>query len=213
MRLEEVRNYPGGITIGEPWAGDRKQGAYRAGCEFAKEILGVGLGKCLVIGSALFEARELSELGWDVTYLDLRDPKEPDLRVVVSDARDLPFPNKSFDAISTTCVITHAGTGRYGDSLDFEHGDEIMLKEIERVLKPGGRGALSFGPCLGGAMVRLGTVHRAYTVDEVKRLMGLANLKLSEIRIWSDRQQKWVPQPLSLDPEEPDYVSVNASKT
>ena len=209
-RLEEVRDYPRGSTLGEPWMRDSRPGAYRAGCDFAKETLGKGKGrKCLVIGSAIFEAFEIKEFGWDVTYLDIRDPDESAFKVVVGDAQNIPLPDKSFDAVSTTCVINHAGTGRYGDGVDLERGDEIMLNEIARVLKPGCRAALSFGPCVNyKSTIRLGTIHRAYTVGEVERLLGLTPFKVKEIRIWSDQNRKWIPEPVSSDPESPDYISV-----
>ena len=206
-RTEQIRPYPTPATLGEAWTPEAKPGAYRAGCDFAREVLGVGRGSCLVIGSALFEAQELKDLGWEVTYLDLRDPGKQSFKVVVADARDMQFADKSFDAVSTTCAITHIGTGRYGDRLDFDGGDEETLQQIARVLKLGGVGALSFGPCIKGDIsIRLGLIHRAYAVSDVSRL--LKPFEVEQIRIWSDVEMMWIAEPVSENPESPDYISV-----
>jgi len=50
----------------------------------------------------------------------------------------LPFPDASIGSLSCQHVIEHIGLGRYGDPLDPE-GSIKAVKELERILKPGGK--------------------------------------------------------------------------
>lgn len=197
-------------TVDENWTLEPRGGFYQAGAELAKEHL---TGKCLVIGSALFEAEWLKEKGLSVTYADLRKaPFEPS---VVCNAVDLPFPDESFDSVSTTNVITHVGTGRYGDDLN-THGDEVMLSQIERVLKKGGKAHLGFGPCSSfPKMVRVGRAHRVYTEKEARRMLSKTSLKVEVLKIYGNDLGRWL-----MDWEEPrknlyntDFISAIVTKT
>ena len=166
-------------TPDEPWT-PKRQGAhwYNVSTDFALRHLGQGAGKCLVIGSPLFEASELADAGWDVTYLDIRTPPELDSRLtfVQHDASSLPFPDESFDAVSTACVLCHAGMGRYGDPV-IEDADEKVIAEIARVLKPGASAAVTFGPVIDAPMMMLlGDCQRIYTLSEAMRMTQHAGL-------------------------------------
>lgn len=166
-------------TPDEPWT-DRRSRAhwYNASADFALRGLGDGPGRCLVIGSPLFEASELADAGWAVTYLDVRKPTVMDARLwfVQHDATAMPFADASFDAVSTSCVLCHAGMGRYDDPL-VEDGDELILAEIARVLKRSGLAAVTFGPVIDqDMMLRFGNMQRVYTLSEARRMVANAGL-------------------------------------
>lgn len=167
-------------TPDEPWTYKRERSHwYNFSADFAVRMLDEGRGKCLVIGSPLFEATEIADAGWDVTYLDVRIPPVIDSRFtfVQHDACRLPFPDSSFDAVSTSCVLCHAGMGRYGDPL-IEDGDELILGEIKRVLKLHGLAAVTFGPVIDQAMMmRFGNTQRVYTLTEARRMISKWDLK------------------------------------
>ena len=168
-------------TPDEPWTPRRERAHwYNVSADFALRTLGPGAGACLAIGSPLVEASELADAGWDVTYLDVRSPPALDsrLKFVQHDATALPFADESFDAVSTTCVLCHAGMGRYGDAV-LEDADEKVLAEIARVLKPGGLAAVTFGPVIDAPMMlRLGDCQRIYTLAEAGRMAMVAGLRI-----------------------------------
>lgn len=165
-------------TVDEPWTLARPRAHwYNASADFSLRTL-TGKGKCLVIGSPLFEASELADAGWQVTYLDVREVPLHDARLqyVQHDAREMPFAGDSFDAVSTACVLCHAGMERYGDARD-DDADELILSEIARVLKPGGLAAVTFGPVMAAPMMlRLGDCHRIYTMTEARAMVTRAGL-------------------------------------
>lgn len=173
-------------TPDEPWTYHRPRAHwYNASADFAVRNLGAGQGKCLVIGSPLFEATELRDAGWNVTYLDVRKPVLLDSLIdfIQCDATELPFPNESFDAISTSCVLCHAGMGRYGDPV-VEDGDELILSGIARVLKPGALAAITFGPVIDqDMMMRFGNMQRVYTLAEARRMVSAAGLKEERVEV------------------------------
>lgn len=204
-------------TVDEKWnTGSREGHWYGASTEFAKESLGDGAGRsCLVIGSPLTEADALTALGWKITYLDVRRPAVLRWKFVQCDATAISFPDESFDAVSSSCVLTHVGTGRYGDGNNRRHGDEIALAHIARVLKKAGAAALTFGACADrGKMVRLGSLHRIYTIGECQRMLAAAGLTISAMKIWSAQNKRW----LSADEtptesiDSPDYISFKVIK-
>jgi hypothetical protein len=186
----------------------KKDHWYVASADFAKGHLGKGNGRsCLVIGSPLFEAKDLERMGWEVTYLDVRQPSLRFRRFVQADATKIPLPDSSFDAVSTACVLTHAGLGRYGD-LVVENGDELMLAEIARLMKPDTVAAVTFGGVVTADLpVRIGNFHRIYTVKEAERMCALVGLKIEDVKIWSTTQLKWVETP-TTDLENFDYLSM-----
>lgn len=80
----------------------------------------------------------------------------------------LPFDDGSLDSISSLCVIEHIGLGRYGDAIN-AYGSEKAIRELARVLKPGGHLLLSV-PVDEECRVYF-NAHRAFTRDYLLRLL------------------------------------------
>jgi SAM-dependent methyltransferase len=205
----------------EEWQGLYRGHWYEAGLRFAEHHLKGVEGSCLVVGSPLEEVRVLR--GWlDVTYLDIRKPPDAFGKHVVADCMKIPFEDETFDCLSSTCVLTHVGTGRYGDGMDEEYGDEVALKEMARVLKKGGVGAIQFGPFIESpVMIQCSLVHRVYSLGEVARMCEVAGLKIFEVGIWDYRTRHWnsekienpnIPQKIEFQVGETDYISVAVRK-
>ncbi len=174
-------------TVGEPWACHPHEVAWGgAGKGFALE-LGPGNNRhCLVVGSPVFELKAIQDHGWRTTFVDVRRPP-PDLipHSIVADIAELPFVDQSFDAAASSCVLCHAGLGRYGDSVA-EDGDLKGLRELARVLRPGALAAILFGPCAFGLdeTLALGTVHRIYRPESALALATEAGFLPLGVVIW-----------------------------
>lgn len=154
-------------TANETWAMS-DTAWYKTASDFAASKLINGKGKwCLVIGSPIPELRKLEANGWDCVYTDCRQPPADVQRWFQADATALPSGGAFYDAVSSTCVVCHAGLGRYGDPVK-PNGDVAVMREIFRVLKPGGLAVVCFGPC-SPQMRRsaiYGNVHRIYKIDD-----------------------------------------------
>ena len=181
---------------------------YNGSADFAVGEL-KGNGRCLVVGSPLFEAFELQDEGWSVTYVDVRKPPTDRLRWVFGDASDLPFDDESFDAVSSSCVICHVGLGRYGDG-ESEDGDYRMMREIRRVLKPGGLAVLSLPVASIEITERFGTCHRIYAMREVNEIVRQAGMTVVKAAVWDAAFGRWRPtsERLADTLALPDYLSV-----
>jgi len=123
---------PKSVGVREQWHQDRgshENHQYGGACDFAERTLGKGEGrKCLVVGSPIFEVEMLGQNGWEVTWIDVREPKRKPKRFIKMDALDLDrLEAESFDALSSTCLLTHVGTGRYGDRFQPD-GDLVALR-------------------------------------------------------------------------------------
>lgn len=175
-------------TPNETWTLERpirSRLMYGIAADKSSSFLGEGLGRtCLVIGSPIFEASMLGSHGWDITYLDVRDPPRHQLhKVIQCDATQIPLPNNSFDAVSSTCVLAHVGLGRYGDKLT-SNGDDLMLGEIHRVLKPSAKAALTFGNVSEeDQTIRLGTCHRIYSRSETRKMVK--DFEIVKEEVWN----------------------------
>lgn len=159
---------------------------YEAAAKFAIHYLGAGHGRsCLVIGSPIFEANYLFQNGWNITYLDVRQPPRGSFIYVRGDVSRLPFDDQVFDAVSTTCVLCHVGLGRYGDP-EAEAGDRQALREIARVMKPGASATIMFGPYCPSlsCTVVWGNVHRMYCLQDALMMSQDAGLQTKMTGIW-----------------------------
>jgi hypothetical protein len=198
-------------TPKEPWRTSVSVNHWYVPCaQFAKEKLGSGRGSLLVIGSPIFEAREHAAAGWEVTYLDVRSPPATFHKIIQACATNIPLPDNSFDAVTSNCVLTHAGLGRYGDPI-VKNGDELMLAEIARLMKPATEAAITFGPVVSGQPVQFGNTHRIYTVEEAKRMCAQAGLEVRDIKIWGVARNEWVDT-ATEDAYNVDYICVAVAK-
>lgn len=176
-------------TPDEPWRLPHNgPGWYAAAAAFACQYLSSGGGRrCLVLGSPLAEADGLANLGWQVTYLDIRTPPRA-IRgeTVQADAAALPFQDGTFAAVSSTCMLCHAGLGRYGDPIR-PNGDLAVLREVARVLEPGGLAAVMAGPALPSLKqsVLLGREHRVYSPEQFVAEVATVGLSCRESALWS----------------------------
>lgn len=214
VQLEVEEDVGCNSTPNEPWTVERNAYPghfYVAQADFALAKL-PDAGKCLVIGSPIFEAQELQEKGLKVIYLDVRDPKIEGLEFELGDATKMSFPDESFDCVSSTCVICHVGLGRYGDEI-VDDGDVKMLQEIGRVLKPKGKLAMTFGP-VGKywTVAKVGRRHRIYSIPEACRMCEVSGLKPLQFGILNILENKWgndIPESTNIDKL---YLSMYAEK-
>src|SRR5688572_2120476 len=180
-------------TASEPWMAG--QAWYAAAADLAGEWLGNGDGKrCLVIGSPVPEAKRLQAAGWRTLYVDVRRPPADAGPYLVADATALPLPGRYLDAVRWTCVLCHAGLGRYGDVIK-ANGDVAMLAEVARVLKVGGLAAVMAGPAVEGIPLSVvyGNVHRIYKPADVATMAESVGLQvLDSVLCLSD---EWVGAP------------------
>ena len=198
MRTEFLIDHPtrNDCTPDETWNAVRDPSHhYFLQADFALSRLGAGPGECLVIGSPLFEALELGQAGWRVTYVDVRTPPMGFPAVVQGDAALLKFQPEFFDSASSGCVLCHAGMGRYGEPV-VEDSDVKILQNIYRALKPGAKAAITFGPVAAISMVaRDGNRHRIYNLPIAREMAGEAGFSILEEAILDISMLKWIDKP------------------
>lgn len=147
-----------------------------------KRIVPLAPCRVLDIGSPLTQSVALAAIpGIDVTVIDVRPHDEAeklDLKWHTATATSLPFPEASWDIVTSMWVMGHVGDGRYGDRLDVD-GDRKMLAEVARVLKPGGTAII--GP--GLVDERCGNIynlHRIYSWDWLNAEFARAGFEVLE---------------------------------
>jgi len=93
----------------------------------------------------------LASCGYVVIGIDILPYpyRHPNLRAVRGDAVRCPFAAGSFGAVLAISAIEHIGLGHYGDPTA-SVGDREVVREIARILRPGGRAILTvpFGRAL-----------------------------------------------------------------
>ncbi|MBC8044522.1 MAG: DUF268 domain-containing protein [Rhizobacter sp.] len=105
-----------------------------------------------------------------VTMVDIR-PLELPLETLTfkqGSILELPFEDNSIHSLSCLCVIEHIGLGRYGDPLD-PHGSEKAVKELCRILAPGGK--LYFSVPVGDRDVTAFNAGRIFTLQTLAALL------------------------------------------
>lgn len=207
-----IQENPNDYTPDEPWAVDSEPGEhqYNAQAIYVQEALGPGSGKCLVIGSPIFEAKALQFMGWNVTYCDVREPPVHFDTFLHGDATNIDFGANEFDAASSTCVLCHAGTGRYGDEKD-DNADEKILANVYRALKPKARFVVMFGPVFNMQNTgMLNNVHRIYTLRDAVGIVG--KFKIVAINIFDITTGKWTNKINNRQMMDCDYLSMVLEK-
>jgi len=97
----------------------------------------------------------------------------PNMRLIAGDLTALPFPSNSVRSLSCMHVVEHIGLGRYGDALDAA-GDRKAMKELQRVLAPGGN--LLFVVPIGKPRVVF-NAHRVYAAEQIIEAFRVLELK------------------------------------
>ena len=124
-----------------------------------------------------------------VKYVDIRaiQTAVPNLVGVQGSVCALPFADQSLESLSCLHVIEHIGLGRYGDPLDPD-GWAKGLKELQRVLKPGGE--LLIGTPCGRSRVVF-HAHRVFSPPQITGAMP--ELELVEFSlIESNTTTAWI---------------------
>jgi len=83
----------------------------------------------------------MTALGWEVWGLDLREFKfrHPNFNFVSEDITNTTFKDGFFDAICAISTLEHLGlSGRYGVTEEDLNKDTKAIREISRILRPGG---------------------------------------------------------------------------
>jgi SAM-dependent methyltransferase len=102
-------------------------------------------GRVLEVGYAFAEPAYIAALvaadPGELVGVDLAEAEVPGFETVVADARELPFPDTSFDQVLLVSTLEHVGAdnevyGVHGGSDDT--GREAALRELRRVLRPSG---------------------------------------------------------------------------
>jgi hypothetical protein len=102
------------------------------------------------------------------------------LESIAGNITNLELASDSVDSLSCLHVVEHIGLGRYGDTLD-PYGSVTATRELERILKPGGRLYLSVP--VGRERVCF-NAHRVFAPDTMTTL--LPRLKLLNFSYVSD---------------------------
>jgi len=82
----------------------------------------------------------IAGLGFEVTGFDFRKYpyKAPHFKFIQGSILNLPFEKEHFDAVTCISTIEHVGIGFYKDPKTEAAPDLIGMKEVRRVLVPGG---------------------------------------------------------------------------
>lgn len=143
----------------------------------------------LDVGSTALLVGILSQV-LPVTSVDVRPLPVmlPGLTCVAGNVAELPFETGTVPMASSMSVIEHVGLGRYGDPLD-PAGSERACRELQRVLRPGGRLLLSFPT--GPEYYTQFNAHRILPVplveswlDQCERLPGSLELAHPTMTVW-----------------------------
>lgn len=118
-------------------------------------------------------------------FVDYRPLKAtlPGLTNIAGNILALPFADNSVPSLSCLHVIEHIGLGRYGDSLD-PKGSEKAVRELTRILAPGGRLLLSMP--VGRERVQF-NAHRIFCIETVLEMIG--ELKLIDFALVDDDRE------------------------
>lgn len=149
--------------------------------DFPAKILDVGSTTSLFVF-------KLQALGYKTNCLDQREPNFRLPKSVVfhrDNLMNLGIKPDIYDAVCCISTLEHIGMGRYDDPVCTEGGDLQAVKEMLRVLKPGGRLIVTTNicheTCIYNDEIRYGE-------DRLRELMGEGRLLNLEYRYFDGRR-------------------------
>jgi SAM-dependent methyltransferase len=147
------------------------------------KILEVGCAESLFI-------YELAARRYDVYGLDMRPYGEKLPKTIKFSQQDIVntnFPDSYFDAVIAISVIEHVGIGYYDARR--ERGDILALREMKRILKPGGR--ILITTLIGNKFVpNFSCRQRIYDLESFQKLCKGFNIEKEEYLIFSKKWRK-----------------------
>jgi len=153
-------------------------------------------GKVLDVGCTArlnYLPASLAALGWEVWGIDLREFKfkHPNFHMVLEDIRNTSFADSLFDAVYAVSTLEHLGlSGRYGVTQEDLEGDVKALKEIGRILRPGG--TLLCTVPFGREAKVIKPLQRVYDRLSLERLFR-DWLKKDEVYYYQNSDGWWLP--------------------
>lgn len=124
----------------------------------------------------------LASLGYRVVGVDLREYPftHPNLSFVQGDFLKCGFPDGEFDGVIAVSAVEHCGLGAYREGA-YASGDEAVVQEMFRVLRPGGRLLMTVPYGRAGATswyrvydrTKLLTLLRPFTVAKIDYYVGM----------------------------------------
>jgi SAM-dependent methyltransferase len=129
-----------------------------------------------------------------VRFYDYRPPilQLDNLQCDFIDLNSLPFETNSISSLSCMHTVEHIGLGRYGDVLDPE-GDLKAIKELKRVIKPGGN--MLFVTPVGHPKLMF-NAHRIYGYSQV--IEYFSGFELEDFSLVTDKNEFIVNAPVEL---------------
>lgn len=120
---------------------------------------------------------ELISRKYNVVGIDIQNYvfKSPRMLFVKRNILDTGFPSKFFDGIIMISTIEHIGLNVYGQTLLDGEGDIKAMKELFRILKPGGL-LIMTTPYIGKGPFRLSEFERNYDRERLKKLIEGYNI-------------------------------------
>jgi len=118
-------------------------------------------------GAESYLSKILSELGFDVTVIDINDYDYGKAKFIKANLLDYEFPGEYFDIILAISTIEHVGLPCYGQDKIVLDGDKIVADKIYRWLKKDGLAVITVPY---GIPHHPPTFERVYTMPELKQL-------------------------------------------
>lgn len=121
----------------------------------------------------------------DVTMVDVRPHPLQDIlpfRLIEANATSLPFENGSFDVVTFPQLLHWVGTGAYGDPIDI-NGDIRTIREVARVLKPGGAAIFTTFVVPGKTVLKI-FGRRLFSLPDLKGIVADAGLEFIDFTIF-----------------------------
>jgi SAM-dependent methyltransferase len=162
---------------------------------FVLQNIGLERGsKILDIGCAYSKiSLELASLGYQLTGIDLNDYPytHPNFRFLKGNFLENKFLDSSLDGVIALSTLEHIGIDCYGGPL-LEEGDKKAVKEIYRILKPGGKFILTLP--FGKRKIMPG--QRVYDMESLDDLLN--DFAREKEEFYEYNNDAWLPQKREL---------------